>query len=259
MIHAMATRNLWSRDELLCALRLYCRTPFGRLHQRNPEIIELSKLLGRTPSAVAKQACNFASCDPTHQARGVSGLKNSGRACRELFAAFLQNAEEIAAEAEEAYARRVASVNVQEDDKLNLPTGPTEMKRIVRTRRVQSFFRTAVEVSYNGCCAISGIEIPELLIASHIIPWSVDVGKRADPRNGILLNALYDKAFDRGLITFDTNMKVVVSKRLRISDPPPFHRQALIDIEGTPLRPPQRFAPDPEAMAYHREHVFQSA
>jgi HNH endonuclease len=255
----MAKYNRWSRDELLCVLRLYCRTPYGRLHQHNPAIIKLSGLIGRTPSAVAMQACNFGSLDPTQRARGVSGLKNSGHAGRELFAEFLRNAEAIASEAEEMYLKFSASGENGTENELTLPDGPTEVSRTVRTRRVQSFFRDAVKVSYKGTCAISGIAVPELLIASHIIPWSVDVGKRADPRNGILLNSLYDKAFDRGLITFDSDLRVVVSVQLRISDPPLFQKQALIDIEGAPLRQPTRFAPDPDAMAYHREHVFQSA
>ena len=72
----------------------------------------------------------------------------------------------------------------------------------------------------------------------------------------LALNALYDRAFDRGLITFDESMCVVVSRRLRAGDPPPLQRQTLLDLEGRQLRLPQRFAPNPLAMAYHREHVF---
>jgi len=53
----------WSRDELLVAFRLYCRTPFGKLHQNNPKIIEMSRVLGRTRSAMGMKACNFASLE----------------------------------------------------------------------------------------------------------------------------------------------------------------------------------------------------
>ena len=52
--------------------------------------------------------------------------------------------------------------------------------------------------------------VPELLNASHIIPWSKDIARRADPCNGIALNALYDRAFDRGLITFDESFRQVL-------------------------------------------------
>jgi predicted restriction endonuclease len=109
---------------------------------------------------------------------------------------------------------------------------------------------------YNYRCALSDIALPELLNASHIIPWKADTARRADPRNGIALNALYDRAFDRGLITFDESFRVVLSGPVRIGDPPPLHRQALIDLEGKKLRIPDRFAPYPLAMAYHREHIF---
>ncbi|MGH8679339.1 MAG: HNH endonuclease [Burkholderiales bacterium] len=126
----------------------------------------------------------------------------------------------------------------------------------MRTRRVQSFFRDAVLVSYNNRCALSDIAIPDLLNASHIVPWKTSVERRADPRNGIALNALYDRAFDRGLITFDEALRVVLSRRLRNGDAPGLHREALICLHGRKLRLPSRFAPDPDAIAYHREHVF---
>jgi HNH endonuclease len=256
-MRAMATRVPWSHDELLCALRLYCRTPFGKLHQHNPDIIELATMLGRTPSAVGMKTCNFASLDPTHQSRNVAGLGNVSRADRDLFAAFDADSEAIAAEAEEVYARYAGKPDLPTE--LTAPDGPTEVSRTVRTRRVQSFFRAAVMASYENTCALSGIALGQLLNASHIIPWSVEPSRRADPRNGIALNALYDRAFDRGLITFDENLCVVVSDQLRADDPPLLQRQALLDIDGAPLREPHRFAPDADALAFHRECVFQVA
>ena len=138
-----------------------------------------------------------------------------------------------------------------------MPEGPTEITRTVRARCVQSFFRAAVLASYNYRCALSDIALPELLNASHIIPWKVDMARRADPRNGIALNALYDRAFDRGLITFDESFRVVLSYRVRSDDPPLLHRMALLDLEGQKLRLPDRFAPDLAAMQYHREHIFE--
>jgi len=65
--------NQWQEDELLLTLHLYCRTPFGKLHQGNPDIIQLANIIGRTPSAVAMKACNFASLDPALSQKGLSG------------------------------------------------------------------------------------------------------------------------------------------------------------------------------------------
>ncbi|MEK9134199.1 MAG: HNH endonuclease [Pseudomonadota bacterium] len=244
----------WSQNELLVAFRLYCRTPFGKLHQHNPEIIELARLLGRTPSAIAMKACNFASLDPVQRARNISALGNVSRADRSLWESFVKNSEAVAVEAEAAYVRLTDIEPTAAKSGLEAPEGPTEIERSVRVRRVQGFFRAAVLTSYEYRCAMSGISIPELLNASHIIPWSVNPERRADPRNGIALNALYDRAFDRGLITFDSS----ISSRLKIAHPPTLQRQALLEVEGQSLRLPERFAPDPEAMAYHREHVYQN-
>lgn len=259
----MPARNQWSREQLLVALRLYFRTPFGKLHQHNPEIIELARLIGRSPSAVGMKACNFASLDPVQRARKISALGNSSIADEELWDGFAANPEAVAAEAEAAYEQLIrpaatlaAHAPPAEEPALELPDGPTDVLRSIRARRVQSFFRVAVLASYEYRCALSDIAIPELLNASHIIPWSQNVARRADPRNGIVLNALYDRAFDRGLITFDAQFRVVISRRLHVEDAPALHRSALLELEGKPLRMPYRFAPDEPAMAWHRERVF---
>ena len=254
----MPKRLLWCRDELLITFRLYCRTPFGKLHRNNPEIIQLAHLIGRSPSAVAMKACNFASLDPVQHARKITALKNASRADRALWGQFQDNSEAVAVEAEAAYMRltKQGAPTSQDTTELILPEGPTEVLRFVRTRRVQSFFRAAVLTSYNSRCALSDVAVPELLNASHIIPWSVNTERRADPRNGIALNALYDRAFDRGLIAFDESLRVLISPRLRIANPPVFHRQSLLDVEGRKLRMPSRFEPDLAAVAYHRKNVF---
>jgi predicted restriction endonuclease len=267
MIQFMATRKQWTHDDLLVAFRLYCRTPFGRLHRLNPEIIKLSELMGRTPSSVGMKACNFASLDPVQQARQIKGLGNVSRDDRQLWEAFQENAEATAAEAEAAYARLVgnqtppAENELAADAELVPPTGPTEELRTVRARRVQGFFRAAVLASYNFRCAISGIALPELLNASHIIPWQKDTKRRADPRNGIALNALYDRAFDRGLITFDESFRLVLSARLRAKaksqSVPEQLKHWFYTLEGTKINLPRRFTPDPDALAFHRETIFR--
>lgn len=91
-----------------------------------------------------------------------------------------------------------------------------EMERLgCGARRVQGLFRATVLASYDLACAISVIDVPEFLVASHILPWARDEGRRLDPRNGIAHSALHDRAIDRGLITLDESLRVVVSGRLR--------------------------------------------
>lgn len=249
-------RRQWTRDELLVVFRLYCRTPFGRLHSRNPNIIDIAGRINRTPGAVGMKACNFASLDPHQRERAITALGNVSNADRALWDEFLRDSEAVAQAAEEAYARLLATDSLEMEREIAAPQGPTETESIVKIRRVQSFFRAAVLTAYGNRCALTGLAIPELLVASHIIPWSVDPRRRADPRNGICLNALHDRAFDRGLMTFDEQFQAVVSPDVADSATTPFTRAALVEIQGKPLSLPARFAPDPQAIEYHRESVF---
>lgn len=99
--------------------------------------------------------------------------------------------------------------------------------------------------------------MPELLIASHIIPWGEDTARRADPSNGICLNTLHDKAFDRHLITFDEDYRVVVSKVLKSKESPDFQSHNFAQMEGHVLQLPHRFLPDQVALSRHREKFAQ--
>jgi putative restriction endonuclease len=252
----MGTQLLWTRSQLLAVFRLYCHTPFGKLHKNNLDIVHLARKIGRTPSAVSMKAVNFASLDPVQQARHIAGLGNASNADKKLWRDFVANPEAVAADAEAKYAEMNDEGASLSEMEIFLPHGPTEIARVVRARRVQAFFRAAVLASYDYRCALSEIAVPELLNASHIVPWKISVERRADPSNGLALNALFDRAFDRGLITFDENYRTVLSSKLRSVDPPILHRQAFLEIEGRKLRLPSRFAPDPKALRYHRENVF---
>jgi len=73
----------WTRDELILAINLYCKTPFGRIHVRNPEIIELAKLLDRTPGFVSYKLANFASIDPSLNRKGGLQCQQARQGCLE--------------------------------------------------------------------------------------------------------------------------------------------------------------------------------
>lgn len=118
--------NEWQPDELLLALHLYCRTDFGKLHSTNPEIIHLANIIGRTPSAVAMKACNFASLDPALTQKGLTGASKADRA---LWDAFMENSSDIAEKAEALYETRVnpSEFNtIETDEDLVFPSGPKE-------------------------------------------------------------------------------------------------------------------------------------
>ena len=60
----------------------------------------------------------------------------------------------------------------------------------------QDFFRRSVLSAYNFGCCITGLAVPKLLVASHIVPWRIDAANRLNPKNGLCLSMLHDKAFD---------------------------------------------------------------
>lgn len=251
--------NNWQKEELLLVLHFYCQTPFGKLHKGNPEIINLARILDRTPSAVAMKACNFASLDPSIEREG---LNSTSKADQALWQEFSRNSSEIALAAEAMYEQKVLTSTDTKTTpvaEFEAPSGSTESLREVKTRRVQSFFRNSLLVSYENRCAISGLKQPQLLVASHIIPWKDSVERRADPTNGILLNSLYDKAFDRGYLTFDTNWRVTLSRDLKEHLKENNQGKHLFSIEGQYLIMPKRFLPDSIAMEYHRNSVFENS
>ena len=95
----------WTRDELIVAFNLYCRIPFGRIHIRNPEIIDLAKVLGRTPSSVSWKLANFARLDPALQKRRIRGATHGSKAEEEVWQEFHQNWDALAFESQRLMAQ----------------------------------------------------------------------------------------------------------------------------------------------------------
>jgi predicted restriction endonuclease len=87
----------------------------------------------------------------------------------------------------------------------------TEQWKLQKTRIGQGPFRSALLARWQGRCPLTGIAEPELLRASHIIPWNrcESDAERVNPENGLLLSALWDAAFDRGLVSFADDGRVL--------------------------------------------------
>ncbi|MDF7823300.1 HNH endonuclease [Pontiellaceae bacterium B12227] len=91
----------------------------------------------------------------------------------------------------------------------------TEVEYIHKARKGQGQFRKCLLERFNSTCPVTGITNPDLLIASHIKPWKAcNNTERLDPANGVLLSALADQLFDKGLITFTSEGNVISSKDL---------------------------------------------
>ena len=251
----MATRARWSRQQLLVAFALYCRLPFGRLHQRNPEIARFAKALGRTPAALAMKLVNIASLDSSVTSTGRKGLQRAAAQDRLMWAEMETDWEAFAVAAHNAYLAAEATLASSTVGEVETSQRSGEHLAPRRVRIGQSFFRSALLGAYGGTCCITGLAKPALLVASHIKPWRVDARNRVNPRNGLLLSALH-KAFDAGLITVAEDMTVRVSGEL-VETADRFLEDSVVAYHMRPLRLPGKFLPDPSLLAYHREFVFR--
>ena len=227
-------------------LSLYCRLPFGQFHRGNAQVVALAQQLDRTPSAVAMKLANLASFDQVHQNRGVGGLPGASQLDREVWDECYGRWDRLAACVEPA--TRVVRPRRAER---------TEARATVTQRRGQAFFRQAVLAAADGACCISGIQHQVLLRASHIVPWSIDESMRLDPTNGLCLSALHDAAFDRGLITIRDDRTLALSDELGRSMPVGCYDENFGRHRDRPVALPDRFAPSPDALAYHRENIFR--
>jgi hypothetical protein len=243
----------WTRDQLLAALNLYHRTPFGRQHKTYPPIAELAHLIGRTPSAVAMKLNNFTSLDAAERERGVLGLTGASHADRAIWGEFDGRMNDLAEESEAALERLAGESPIPPTEREPTPpSGPSESTATVKIRRQQAFFRKAVLGSYGHRCCITGNPVPELLRASHIVPWSKNEIHRANPRNGLCLAATFDAAFDRGLIALDDNFCVLISPRIKSFLPNPELERTFLQAEGRKIALPEKNLPDLELVAEHR-------
>lgn len=251
--------NKWSREELILAFNLYCKIPFGTIHIHNPKIISLAKILGRTPSAVSWKLANFARLDPSLQNRNIAGASHGSKLDVEVWEEFNHDWEKLGFESEKLLAERIGKrVEVVTDiETFDLPKAGKERDAVVKVRVNQSFFRKAVLAAYDFKCCVTGLGIPELLNASHIIPWSKDEINRVNPRNGLCLNAIHDRAFDRGLLTITPEFKIKISKSIKRNIVDSAVQDFLLRYDGSEIKLPTRFLPDTKFLKYHNKNVFR--
>ena len=93
----------------------------------------------------------------------------------------------------------------------------TERSGLVVSRVGQGYYRQQLIEKFDGKCAVTGISIRSILIASHIVPWADSTDEeRLDVHNGILLSPLYDALFDKHLISFDESGMLMINNSFRI-------------------------------------------
>jgi putative restriction endonuclease len=236
------------------------------MHGRQPAIVALAKKLNRASNALAMKLCNFASLDPALKLRGIKGLEGASSLDREVWTEFHSNLNEAVPASEDALRKLF---DVREDSTLEVlpkqgvrvrkgpPEGPTEVLATVKQRRGQEYFRDAVLNNFGGRCGVTQLGIRELLVASHILPWSINAKERPNVRNGLCLSKLHDAAFDEGLIAFDDDLRLMLSPRLKAELPKRAVAESFGAYEGQALTlPVDAVMPDLAFLAEHRK-VFR--
>lgn len=246
----------WTREEVIVAYALYCVIPFSKLNNSNRTIKDVAEKIGRSPASLKMKISNLAALDPDFLASGRVGLWGGvSKLDREVFAEFSNDWQRLSALAEELVELPIFDLETP------IYNGPVHRRKKtyaeISEKQARKFFRKSVIAAYEGCCCITGMKTPELLIASHIKPYyQSDKSERANPANGLLLNAFYDRAFDKGLMTVLPDLTIKISNVVDRTHADETTHKWLFGVEGMKIKRPARFAPKRELLAYHNQYIF---
>lgn len=208
------TRDNWNREQLIVALNLYWKIPYNKISGSSNSLIQqIAPIINRTPAALAYKLMNFTSLDAEKQKIGNKGKSAASSSDKEVWNEYFGKWEKLTLDSSAILSviqNKPIDTFLELEDDYEFVEGKEKI-RLVKTRVNQNDFRQRVLASYNEKCCITGISFTSLLVASHIIPWSKNKQERLNPRNGICLNNIHDKAFDKGLITITSDFKVKLS------------------------------------------------
>lgn len=245
-------RNNWSREETIIAFNVYCKIPFKNCSKNHPLIIRYANILGRTPSALNMKVGNIGRLDPDLKEKGIIGLVNGSKIEEDVWNEFYGNPDVLVYESEKLIAE-MSDCNLEESamiETTDLPNGK-EREQVVKQRINQSFFRNTVLSAYSFRCCISGIGNPELLEACHIVEWSEDINYRTNPKNGLCMNPLFHKAYDKHLMTITPDLNIIVSEEMINETTRGVFKDYLISINGSKISSPDKFLPKRDLLELH--------
>lgn len=250
--------NNWTREETIIAFNVYCKVPFKNSNKKNPIIIRYANVIGRSPSALNMKVGNFGRLDPELKKQGITGLVNGSKLDEDIWNEFNGNWEKLAYESElliSKFANKPLE-EISDIETADIKEG-IEREAIIKQRVNQSFFRSTILSSYYFKCCITGLSIPDFLVASHIIPWSKNTEHRLNPRNGLCLNSIHDKAFDKGYITITPDFTVKLSTNFNIFKQEKAVRDFFLKYENQKINLPDKFLPSKEFLDYHQQNIFK--
>lgn len=122
-----------------------------------------------------------------------------------------------------------------------------------KVRIGQSYYRKMILSLYSNKCCVTGIDIPTLLRASHIIGWAENKANRMNPENGLCLSGTYDLAFDQHLISFDEKYRMVIGKEIKDHFTNEFTKDHFERYEGKQISLPTKYLPNQKFLEVHRK------
>lgn len=254
----MEQRN-WTKEQTIVALSVYCRIPFNKASNNNPEIVKAAKLIGRTPVAVKMKVGNFGSFDPLLKSKGIVGLKNTSKFDKEVWDEYCNDWEKLAYDSEHIIAS-FSNKSIEEINGIDINSIPEgqERDRVVKQRINQSFFRSAVLSSYDNRCCITNFSCTDLLEACHIVDWSENIENRLNPSNGICLNVLFHRAYDKNYIGISPDYEVYVSNKLCEDS---MGQKEIVSFfkkyHKTKIHLPEKFMPNKELLDIHFQRFLK--
>ncbi len=242
----MAERISWSREDILIAYALYCIVPISEIKPTNKLIQQVSVTFSHSIGSLVMRMKNFAAIDPNSK---VKGAPHAAKADHAIFDEFKNDWGALSVEAE-----KLTGLALFDSSPVNGAKPLSTLTSKNQVSRERHFFRASVFASYENTCCISGVSLPAMLVASHIKPFRScrTASERTDPRNGLLLNTFYDKAFDQGLITVLPDYTIHCSG-IVLAQKDEFTQRWLADLEGKPIALPERFYPNEECLIYHNK------
>ena len=203
---------------------------------------------------------NIASLDPAITSTGRKGLPGASALDRKVWGDFSANTGKWMPIIENRLETLLGDQKADEFAGAG-NVSPTDYSGIdvvavSKRRQGQNLFRDAVLTAYQSRCCITDIADSRLLIASHIKPWRADKENRLNPCNGLCLSALADRAFDQGMISLSDHCEILVSSALKKQSDNKHIHEMFCANEGLRIKMPEKFLPDAEFLAWHRENLF---
>ncbi|RUA37257.1 MAG: HNH endonuclease [Bacteroidetes bacterium] len=251
-------KNNWTKEETIIAFNVYCKIPFKTSSKSNATIIKYANIIGRSPSALNMKIGNFGRLDPELKKQGIVGLAHGSKLEEDVWDEFNGNWEKLSYESEQLIAK-FSNKPIEEVSNIEITDikEGIEKETIIKQRVNQNFFRSTILSSYYFKCCITGLSIPEFLVAGHIIPWSINSENRLNPRNGLCLNSIHDRAFDRGFITITPEFKIKVSNVFEDFENEKAVHDFFLRFDNQKINLPDKFLPKKEFLDYHYHKIFK--